>query len=70
MNLKEEIKVKFNIPEDHFNIYESDLHVLFDQDIINYLNLKELGYAIHFSNVEGQAWFGKRFIDIPSVMAY
>jgi hypothetical protein len=48
----------------------NDLYILPDnadesQRITQYLKSREIGYEWSFSDVEGQDWHGRRFIEIP-----
>lgn len=53
-----------------FDSYEKDLYVLPENEtekekIINVLKTNSIVYYNSFSNVKGQAWYGKQFIEIP-----
>lgn len=58
-------------PEADVDYYQSDLHILYDKKIHDWLkanykypeNLKVMA-----SDVKGQPWYGKRFIEIPFVV--
>jgi hypothetical protein len=48
----------------------NDLYILPDdseesEKITDYLQKREIPYSWSFSDVAGQEWYGKRFIDIP-----
>ena len=69
MTLKEQLQVAFHdLPDESFDTYASDLYVLYRADVWQWLQ-QHYKYArncrIETSNVSGQPWFGKRFIDIP-----
>ena len=63
--LKELLKEKFNLDDSQFSHHESDLYVLYKKEIADFLKSINKGYVICMSNVEGQDWFGKSFIDMP-----
>ena len=65
MKLKEELKEKFNIPEENFHRYQQDLFVLWTEPIEKHLIDIGQFYEILRSDVEDQEWFGQRFIEIP-----
>jgi len=68
MTLKEQIQKALNVPEDFFSNHCSDLQILYNDEIISWLraNYKFMqNVEIHVSDVEGQSWYGKVFIEIP-----
>ncbi len=70
MTWKKLLQEMFNIPEENMNNYCSDLHILFSEEVWKWLmdnyefpqNIK-----VQLSNVKGQSWYGKQFIEIPFV---
>jgi len=61
---------QFKIKKENWDSHETDLYILPEDykqklEIITFLNEHDIGYEMSFSNVEGQAWYGKVFIDIP-----
>jgi len=66
--LKVQLKAAFNLDDTQFSTYARDLYVLFDERIVDWLHERGQHFTIQYSNVEGQTWHGKRFIEIPSVI--
>lgn len=70
-NLGEYLQEKYELPDDSISGYSSDLYILpkdlhQGQDIMTHLT--ELGIRTHqwaFSDVHGNPWFGKSFIEVP-----
>jgi len=53
-----------------FNTHETDLYVLPESvgeknKVVNFLDGNKLGWEWSYSNVGGQEWHGKYFIEIP-----
>lgn len=70
MNLKEEIQQKFNLSEDHFSRHESDLYILpanasQSKLIEAFLKESKISFCLAYSDVKGQTWYGKKFIEVP-----
>ena len=68
MTLKEQIKKALNIPESDFHNYNSDLQILYSEKVMNWLKKNyefKQNVTVHKSNIKGQPWYGKRFIEIP-----
>ena len=68
MKLREQLQAQFGLPDDSFDTYMSDLYVLYRDDVWQWIQ-QHYKFArscrIESSNVKGQSWFGKRFINIP-----
>jgi len=68
MTLKERIKEALNIPEENFHNHNSDLQILYSEEIMAWLKENDTypqNITTHMSDVSGQSWYGKRFIEIP-----
>jgi len=67
MDLKTELLERFHVPEEHIDHHASDLHVVWSQQVENFLRNEWTGAKpiIYKSNVIGQPWFGKKCIEIP-----
>ncbi len=68
MTLKGQIKKALNISEESFGHYCSDLQILYTKEVMDWLEDNYdfmANVKIHTSNVKGQDWYGKRFIEIP-----
>ncbi len=69
MTLKQEIQKVFpNIPEDHFHNYCSDLQILYNEEIHQWLmdNFSHpSNIELHIADVKGSDWYGKKFIEVP-----
>lgn len=53
-----------------YGTHETDLHVLPEtqkerNNLQSYMETKKIGYCWQYSNVKGQDWYGKQFMDIP-----
>ena len=53
-----------------FNNHETDLYILPESEsesrrVIEVLDSIPLGYEVSRSDVKGQPWYGKKFIDVP-----
>ena len=68
MTLKEQLKKALNLPESMFSNHCSDLQVLGNGRVINWLKENYEFYQNverHISNVKGQNWFGQMYLEIP-----
>ena len=66
--LKDRIQKRFNLPEDCFDSHCTDLYVLYTPELWDWLRVNynwACNMTLERSNVAGQAWYGKHFIDIP-----
>lgn len=67
MSLREQLQKRFAGLA--FNSYESDLYVLPPEGTINavldFIKNKQWSPIISYSDVEGQDWHGRYFIDVP-----
>jgi len=53
-----------------FNTYVTDLYILpqtqrEQHNLQNYLQTKKINYEWSYSDVKGQSWYGKIFVEIP-----
>jgi hypothetical protein len=74
-NLKTMLTQKFNLREDQFAKHETDLQFLPDNEIqraavLSYLRLRGVHYSQYRSDVKGQSWYSKVFVDIPFMAAF
>lgn len=63
----------FSLPEENFTVYATDLYVLYrsdeeKQEIVKFCKGRKVMTKIAYSDVPGNSWFGKHFIEIPSIM--
>ena len=68
MTLKEKIIKALEIPEDNFSNSSNDLMILYSDEVMNWLKANyefPQNIKVDTSNVKGQSWYGKRFIEIP-----
>jgi len=68
MTTKQRVQQEFNLAESAFSHYQSDLMVLFRQDVYDWL-MQNYGFPknikVWTSNVKGQTWYAKRVIELP-----
>ena len=68
MTWKELLQEMFNIPNENISNYCSDLQILFDKKIMDWL-MENYPYPkiieLKVSDVKGQSWYCKQFIEIP-----
>lgn len=65
ISIKQQLVLRFDLPEDSFHTYCSDQYVLWSVEVEQWLNDRELSFIVRVSNVEGNSWYGEKFIDIP-----
>jgi len=67
-NLKKAMKGILNVPDSEFSTHSSDLYVIHTEKRLEWLK-KWLTYpqniVVSTSNVKGQDWYNKEFIEIP-----
>lgn len=74
MSLKEAIQKQFGYADECFGNYESDLHVLPHSHemkaVRDFIVSQGHTATIVYSNVEGQDWYGRYFIEVPFAAEY
>lgn len=68
MNLMKQIRLALNMPKSDFHHYQRDLQILFSERVMEWLQAHyefKQNVTVHKSNIKGQPWYGKRFIEIP-----
>lgn len=68
MTLKEQLKLALGLTEDCFSNHNSDLLILFSDDTMDWLTVNyefSQNIKIVISDVKGQSWYEKRYIEIP-----
>jgi hypothetical protein len=66
-SLKEILKEQFGLSDDDFTTYQTDLQILPGdkfREVIDFLKNHNIGYSVKTSDVKGQSWHGKRFVDV------
>jgi len=68
MSLKKQLIKAFNMSESDFDNSNSDLFVLYSEKVMKWLKANYEFFknvTISYSNVKGQSWYRRRFIEIP-----
>jgi hypothetical protein len=68
MTLKEKLILALRLTENDFDFHNSDLLILYSEKVINWLKENyefPQNIKVDNSNVKGQPWYGKKFIEIP-----
>ena len=55
--------------------HETDLYILPEttkerHNVQSFFETKKVGFEWSFSNIEGQSWYGKQFLDVPFGIDY